>query len=71
MANPRNTQSVGGAVGGLQKRDVVQVIWNLLEDRERPVRLVVRPEAVPKSVYYVVEWQYLRFDSGELVWKPV
>lgn len=67
----RYTEVLGGAVGGLRAADVAQVVTNLLEGRDRRVRLVVHPEAVPGSTRYAVEWRYLRFDAEALEWEPV
>lgn len=67
----RYTTLLGGAVGGLRAADVAEIVTNLLEGRDRPVRLVVHPEAVPGSTRYAVEWRYLRFDRETLEWAPV
>lgn len=67
----RYTTLLGGAVGGLRERDVADVVANLLEGRDHPVRIVVQPEALPQSSHYSVEWRYLRFDRERLAWVPV
>jgi len=67
---PRYTEVLGGAVGGLKRGDVPRVVGNLLDQcREREVAVTVRPESV--SGYYSVEWQYLVYDEDGQAWEPL
>ena len=60
---------MSGAVGGVTRSDVPEIVAPLLSRREHAVKLTVRPERVGAG--YTVEWTSLVFDPDALVWKPL
>jgi len=59
---------LGGAVGGIAKADVPQIVANLLADRETDLELWIRPERVGHG--YTVEWTTLEYDTAGPEWRP-
>jgi len=59
---------LGGAVGGIAKEDVPQIVANLLTDRETDLELWIRPERVGHG--YSVEWTTLEDDPVGPEWRP-
>lgn len=53
---------LGGAVGGIAKKDVAKIVANLLADRETDIELWIRPERAGWG--YTVEWTTLDDGAG-------
>jgi hypothetical protein len=47
------------------------VVGNLLDARQRAVKITVRPEPFPHGHHYTVEWQYLRYDAEARTWESL
>lgn len=54
----------------MARDDLPTIVANIMADRERDVELWIRPEPVPDSPYYTVEWTTLDYDQEELEWRP-
>lgn len=58
--------------GGFWRDDIPQFVADILISSHRyETEITIRPEPVPDSYDYVVEWQYLDFDRDDYEWKPV
>lgn len=62
---------LGGAVGGVHRDETSRIVANLLKDLDGPVEITIRPESLPQSHHYTIEWQYLEFDRDAMEWKPL
>lgn len=70
VETPRDTEELGGGVGGLSRKDVPEMVDNLLQrDSGREVEITVWPEIA--AGYYSIEWRYLELDTEETRWKPI
>lgn len=68
MGDDNYADLLGGAVGGIAKEDIPQVVANLISGREQELELWIRPERV--GFGYTVEWTTLEYDRGESTWRP-
>ena len=66
---PRYTELLGGAVGGVAKADVPQIVANLLRAREHELEFTIRPERAGTG--YTIAWTTLRFDQDAREWIPL
>lgn len=69
LTDPTDNE-IGGGIGGLSRRNVPDIIGNLLSrSADREMEITVRPEVI--GGHYSVEWRYLELDRDEWRWKPV
>lgn len=66
---PRYTTLLGGAVGGVGRDEVAQIVTNLVASREHDLELTIRPERIGSK--YTIAWTTLRFDHEAQEWVPL
>ncbi|EMA39158.1 hypothetical protein [Halobiforma nitratireducens] len=59
---------MGGAVGGVARDDLPQIVADLVLDRGDDLEIWIRPERAGYG--YTVEWTTVEFDQDEQAWRP-